>query len=436
MTVDLICADAREALAAMPEGSVDAVVTDPPYGLGFMGKEWDSAFIAQRVARKARKSTDIPPGHGRIESGGFIKYDRSLNGNRSFQEWCHAWAVEALRVLKPGGHLLAFGGTRTHHRLWCAVEDAGFEIRDSIGFLGMLGWVYGSGFPKSLNLEGEWEGWGTALKPAWEPIVLARKPLSGTVAANVQEHGAGALNVDGCRIPGNWKWGTQTDIRGGGYGTRRPSEGDVLARDLESDPAGRWPANLVLDEDAAAMLDAQSGETVAGKPRVDRGSGGIWADGDGIPCGPQYGDSGGASRFFYCAKASREEREAGVRGEEKPLRWFSGGKNPGSFQADGTKRSARNNHPTVKPIDLMRWLVRLVTSPGGTILDPFIGSGTTAVAAVLEGFHCIGIDNNAEYLKTARDRVDRAILEREHGGKVQADAVEAGQGTPWETLAH
>jgi site-specific DNA-methyltransferase (adenine-specific) len=182
---------------------------------------------------------------------------------------------------------------------------------------------------------------------------------------------------------------------------------------------------VALDEGAAAMLDAQSGERgghPVGEPKAAYG--GSWS-GARMPF--DYGDSGGASRFFYCAKASREEREAGVGDEEKPLHWSSGDQNPGSFQSDGTKRSARNNHPTVKPVDLMRWLVRLVTPPGGLILDPFIGSGTTAVAAILEGFRCIGIDNNAEYLATAQARIERAILERDSGGRAQADEVEAGQ---------
>ncbi|KKM80267.1 hypothetical protein LCGC14_1341720, partial [marine sediment metagenome] len=369
----------------------------------------------------------------------------------------------------------------THHRLMCALEDAGFEIRDT------LMWLYGSGFPKSLDVSqaidkaagaerdvtgsytargfsetsptedgrnmwaaGEvvdkagtrtapatdaarqWEGWGTALKPAWEPIVLARKPLSGTVAANVQAHGTGALNVDGCRLPtdDNLDGGTYS---GGGNPTGLPgdtrdfkgagmfAEGGGRLPGQYVPPAGRWPANVVLDEEAAAMLDAQSGERkaggkVQGTEPSHTGDNGIYGTWERVENSP-YGDSGGASRFFYCAKASREEREAGVGGDEKP----------GSFQADGTKRSARNNHPTVKPVALMRWLVRLVTPPGGLVLDLFIGSGTTAVAAVHEGFQCIGIDNNMEYLTTARARVDRAIREIEHGGKAQADAVEAGQ---------
>ena len=469
MTVELICGDAREALAAMPEGSVDAIVTDPPYGLEFMGKEWDKLDAGIEPTRNSAGGAEDAPGIGNAFSRSRIRYGASA---ATMQAWHHAWAVAALRVLKPGGHLLAFGAPRTHHRLMCALEDAGFEIRDT------LMWLYGSGFPKSLDVSKaidkaagaelvvghkpdrwtgkgsslnfatdrpqaeckvtapttdavrQWEGWGTALKPAWEPIVLARKPLVGTVKANVQAHGTGALNIDGCRIPGSWKWGMQTDIRGGGYGSRRPSEGDVFARDLESDPAGRWPANLALDEDAAAMLDVQSGERkaggkVQGTEPSHTGDNGIYGAWERVENSP-YGDSGGASRFFYCAKASREEREAGVGGEEKPLRWSSGDKNPGSFQADGTKKAARNNHPTVKPVDLMRWLVRLVTPPGGLILDPFIGSGTTAAAAVLEGFRCIGIDNNAEYLATAQQRVERAIVEREHG-KDGADAIEAGQ---------
>ncbi len=360
--------DCRKMLGKLEENSIDSVVTDPPYALvgvsrggssqpgdlttpygrsgpskkrGFMGKEWDS---------------ELPP----------------------VETW-----QEVLRVLKPGGHLLTFGGTRTHHRLWCAVEDAGFEIRDT------LMWLYGTGFPKSLNVSKaidkaagakpatdaarQWEGWGTALKPAWEPILLARKPLIGTVATNVQAHGTGALNVDGCRI-------SSPEILCGGGGklwSHYRDGNEDKAHPQVNAGKGRWPANLVLDEEAAAMLDVQSGEHPSCNSPSQAKPHSKYRPGQGKyqPQGPIYpGDSGGASRFFYCAKASRKERGEG------------------------------NNHPTVKPLALMRWLVRLITPPGGKVLDPFIGSGTTALAAKEEGFSCVGIDISEEYLEIARQR--------------------------------
>ena len=387
MSVRILHGDCRDVLRTLPDASVDSVVTDPPYELGFMGKKWDRTGVANDV---------------------------------------RVWA-ECLRVLKPGGHLLSFGGTRTWHRMACAVEDAGFEMRDTIA------WLYGSGFPKSLDVgkaidkaagaerevvgdspfaarkpngsagvasvglsaspgatitapatpdAAKWDGWGTALKPAHEPIVVARKPFPGTVAANVVAHGTGALNIDACRI------GTSDTITNHG---RRPTtngwdprmSGGQEAGQAPGQALGRWPANVVLDDATAAILDEQSGHTVstaaAGVNRRGR-SGGIMgevgAPRDGRPEG--HADSGGASRFFYCAKAPTKERPR---------------------HDDGTA------HPTVKPLTLMRWLVRLVTPPGGTILDPFTGSGTTLEAALLEGFHAIGIELEAEYIEIARRRI-------------------------------
>lgn len=574
--------DAIEQMAGMDAASIDAIVTDPPYSLAFMGRKWDF--------------------HG---------------GPRGFQEWCEAWASEALRLLKPGGHLLAFGGTRTYHRLACGIEDAGFEIRDCLAYM------YGSGFPKSLNLDGERQGWGTALKPAFEPVVLARKPLGGTVAANVTEHGTGALNVDGCRVE------TADNLNGGAYSAeRKPSESEWVkhggtihsfaGREYEQ-PEGRWPANVILDEwwepilrlrdtldsdawqllsewcnarngevppmrhpnrraaksgeapevllaplptsvdvgepagggapdegaqalrgvpgedaegeegecearpgeselegfvyeqglslhqpaggqgaarasdrdgeDSRTSLDAgrngpphqrhQDGQPIgepgsphaecphspsrgrlsgtagASRPRrevflrdvpeawlrffdftgevarmgaaelLDEQAPDMGGGGGGIGDGAIYGDpgsgqtrrdgridpNGGASRFFYCAKASRGEREAGLDG---PLtgRTDDG---YGSIQTpkldratpreNWTPREIRNGHPTVKPIDLMRWLVRLITPPGGTVLDPFAGSGTTGVAATLEGFGFTGIEREREYVRIAEARI-------------------------------
>ena len=421
MTARVIHADCLDAMRAMPAASIDAIVTDPPYGLSFMGRDWDHGV----------------PG---------VPF----------------WA-EALRVAKPGAHLVAFGGTRTYHRLTCAIEDAGWEIRDC------LSWLYGSGFPKSLDVskaldkaagalqhEGKnfrntaegvmalrptikpseyvrpkpatdaaraWQGWGTALKPAWEPIILARKPLVGTVAANVTAHGTGAINVDACRIG----WRSAEDAAAAaaaaavGYATSRARKTAVQSyaigkesRDgtTHYDPhaiAGRWPANVALDEEAAAMLDEQSGERKSQGRRVATPKIGF-----GMKAQPEvetgYGDSGGASRFFYTAKASRSERNDGCDAIEArpqdPTRDVDapGGNNPRNRGA-----AARvNSHPTVKPVALMRWLVRMVTPPGGVVLDPFCGSGTTLVAAIEEGFDCIGVEREAEYVAIIKARVAAA----------------------------
>lgn len=391
--------DCVEVMRGLPDCSVDAVVTDPPYALEFMGKGWD-------------RFTPL-----------------------EFEQWCEVWAAECLRVLKPGGHLLAFGGSRTWHRLAAGIEDAGFEVRDSIA------WLYGSGFPKSLDVSkaidkaagaqrekvpatgglhnnanlnddgwakigsasplmdsaeavtpeaAAWQGWGTALKPAFEPIVVARKPLAKgrTVAANVLQYGTGALNIDAARVgemlminPSGFIPNGSNNIVGGG------------PRDRTAPPTisvGRWPANVVLDESQAAALDRQSGELTSGANPTRRGS-----DGDRTVLGafngqqnakPSRGvDVGGASRFFptfrYEAKAPTLERP----------------------------RDGQTAHPTVKPLDLMRWLVRLVTPPGGTVLEPFAGSGTTLEAAVLEGFAVIGIEREADYLPLIRQRLSKPL---------------------------
>ncbi len=467
--VTLYHGDCIEVMRQLPDASVDAVVTDPPYLLDFMGKGWDSA---DGIAGKPE-----------------------------------VW-VEALRVLKPGGHLLAFGGTRTWHRLASAIEDAGFEVRDSIA------WMYGSGFPKShdvskgidkqrddrndvLRVTGEiarlrdvagltnrdlddafgfagmaghwtsvksqptvptvdqwatlrdmlkpdewldaevwrlngrkgtpgeawaerevvvedirhrsstawetksgmlaagvqdfsitapatpaavqWQGWGTALKPAFEPIVVARKPLIGTVAANVLTHGTGALNIDGCRI------GTEVRVNAPGSTKPRLAMGDHWRTDAESTTAtGRWPANVILDESQAAALDAQSGVTDSAmrtgqRTGKDLGTFGRFEGQSDVVMG--HNDTGGASRFFYTAKANSSERP----------------------NVDGVA------HPTVKPLDLMRYLVRLVTPPGGTVLEPFAGSGTTAEACIIEGFKCIAIEMTDEYLPLILDRITKPI---------------------------
>ena len=442
-------------LPTLEAGSIDAVVCDPPYELGFMGKAWDGTGIAFRP--------DV-------------------------------WR-EALRVLRPGGYLLAFGGTRTYHRMTVAIEDAGFEIRNCIG------WHYGSGFPKSLAVDKaidkaagaerevigpnkwaergglvqantygtpsrpedttpatddakRWKGWGTALKPAWEPVVVARKPLEGTVAGNVLQYGTGALNVDGCRVEGE---GNKTFVRDAGDRPRdQYRTGTTVGPAVPSD-LGRWPANVIFThapecgETCApgcpvAALDAQSGvSTSAGGRTVKRSGGGNvgsgkasekeWSSDD-----PGFGDTGGASRFFtvteygeddlpieaddlvpfiYMAKASRSEREAGCEGLPDARLARSNGAQAAESDGDeytggsqniGLNRVIRvkNNHPTVKPVAVMRWLVRLVTPPGGVVLDPFMGSGTTGIAAVKEEMRFVGIEMSEDYLGIARARIDAA----------------------------
>ena len=477
--IQLLLGDCRDRLKELPDNSIDSIVTDPPYELGFMGKSWDASGVA---------------------------YDVTV------------WQ-ECLRVLKPGGHLLSFGGSRTYHRMACAIEDAGFQIRDQIM------WVYGSGFPKSLNISKaidkqngrrfedryalgrhirerrellgisratvnswfgyvdgcehwerqdphgarvptmadwlllqdrlglsndwhelitrieaereiiaqrkahqwvfnpgeqnvfvekqlditapamaeakEWDGWGTALKPAHEPIVLARKPLDGTVANNVLKHGVGGINIDGCRVgegTGESKTVQYPDIRGNNYNN---ASGTV---EYTVTSQGRFPANFIHDgSDEVLQLFPDS---KSGKPRSDRGTGGIWSASSGVPCGDQYGDSGSAARFFYCAKASKKDRNEGL--DEFPL--VKGGSMSGGEETRPDRPTNHpiraNHHPTVKPTDLMRYLCRLITPPNGTVLDPFTGSGSTGKAATLEGFNFIGIEQSAEYIEIAKARIE------------------------------
>lgn len=325
---NLILGDSYLILKTLAADSVDAVVTDPPYGLSFMNKHWDH---------------DVP----------------------SVELW-----REVLRVLKPGGHVLSFGGTRTYHRMVVNIEDAGFEIRDQIQ------WIYGSGFPKSHNLNGEWQGWGTALKPANEPIVLARKPLIGTVAENVKTFGTGALNIDASRIEAADQAVLDAAVR---RMTGNKVTGWVCSnKTVEPVSAqGRWPANVLFDEEAAAVLDEQTEYlhgAGAARSSGEFSSSGIFGSAK-TGAGHRIGDSGGASRFFYVAKASKRER------------------------GDG------NHHPTVKPIKLMEYLVRLITPPGGTVFDPFMGSGTTGIAAKSLGFGFVGIERSEEYFEIAKRRI-------------------------------
>lgn len=461
--VALYLGDCIEVMRALPEASVDAVVCDPPYGLEFMGKEWDAPWKANGF-RRAENEADV----GRDDPfGRTSRTSPEYRAGREFQQWCEAWAREAYRVLKPGAHLLAFGGTRTHHRLVCGIEDAGFEIRDE------LDWMFGSGFPKSLDVSKaidkqagaerevigkrevtrdltrngrtgdeaispiavvgatlditapatedaqRWQGWGTALKPAHEPICLARKPLAGTVAANVLRHGTGALNIDGTRV------GNPEDKRAAGSRSYQRAEpggrGQAEYQLAPHDGLGRWPANVLLDEEAAALLDATAGErgafaAASGATRTGESTSNSRGRFAGVDApAPFYADRGGPSRFYFTAKASRSEREAGL--DELPPALRTDGRPPEGPGADNPRlrvSERHNDHPTVKPIAVMRWLVRLITPPGGVVLDPFLGSGTTALAALDERMRFIGIDITERYLEIARYRVShRHLLEVE-----------------------
>ena len=412
--------DCLEVMAEWPDNSVDSIVTDPPYGLSAQPD-------MEEVLRHWLAGDDY-----QHRGGGFMgkSWDSFVPGPK-------VWA-ECLRVLKPGGHLLAFFGTRTYDLGALSIRLAGFEVRDTLAY------CYGSGFPKSLNVSkamdkaagaerkvightdphdprtamarkmygtdlqdepgqgtpiteaataeaAQWEGWGTALKPAYEPIVLARKPLTGTVAETVIEHGTGAMNIDGCRI------GTEKILTTNGRGFAGSFQGGTNNQGGK-ETEGRWPANLILDEEAGALLDEQSGDRPGGNYPAQRGEGVATGFGAGLPTegGPRsMNDSGGASRFFYCPKANSREKNAGL-GEQFEA--------AGHFHEKGIQPQ-KNSHPTVKPIDLMRWLCRLITPPGGTVVDPFAGSGTTGIAAHLEGFDFHGIEQDEEYLRIAEARL-------------------------------
>lgn len=362
--------DCLEVMRGMADASVDAVVTDPPYGLSFMGKRWDY---------------DVP----------------------STEIW-----AECLRVLRPGGHLLAFAGTRTQHRMAIRIEDAGFEIRD------MIAWVYGSGFPKSHN--GEWGG--TALKPALEPITVARKPFAGTVTGNWQQHGTGGLNIDQCRIATTEKLGggdQSAASKSASEGWDRPWMRDpdakaahsarVNANVAHAEALGRWPANLIHDGSAEvlAVFPQSAGQQgdLQGHSR-DRESLGIYGDMGAARDAVARGDRGSAARFFYCAKASRQDRNDGLESGAAPA--VAAGATMRDRELANWPARNGNHHPTVKPTDLMRYLCRLVTPRGGLVLDPFAGSGSTGRAALMEGFQFIGIEKDPEYAAIAEARI-RAV---------------------------
>ena len=454
--------DCLDVMRSMPDCSVDSCVCDPPYEIGFMGRAWDRSGIAFRP---------------------------------------DTWR-QVLRVLKPGAHLLSFGGTRTWHRIAAAIEDAGFQIRDSIA------WLFASGFPKSLNVSigidkmfgresqreivgpridlkhgvpmsakqsrrgssgvtdgwnrpcevdpeyihsnthvtrgatpeaQQWDGWGTATKPAFEPVIMARKRLAGTVAANILEHGTGGLNIDACRIEmspedfAEMAAGVEAMRERGGVGWGNNGDSWKNSSDLSganpANPLGRWPANVCLDEHMAAELDKQSGEHRSTPYRQNEAAGPV------LPltfrAAGGYSDNGGASRFFFCAKASRSERDAGL--DDFPPSTAAEATDSEDGQARlncprtgaGRTGGARNTHPTVKPIELMRWLCRLVTPPGGVIIDPFTGSGSTGVAATLEGFRFIGMDLEALYVDFSRARISHAV-----GGSWQRITPRSPQAEP------
>lgn len=368
MTYQLSVGRCEEVLRGMEDNSVDSIITDPPYGLSFMGHKWDY---------------QVP----------------------TVEQW-----AECLRVLKPGGHLLAFGGSRTYHRLVVNIEDAGFEIRDQ------LMWIYGSGFPKSKNLTGEHAGKGTGLKPAHEPIVMARKPLLGTVEANVVEFGTGAINIDLCRVP------TEDALTGGSGGllshVRDGKEAD--SEEWQPDQLGRWPANIIHDG---------SEDVVSAFPDAKGQQGDLKTTGKARPTRVAYGNmdaprdhamrvetNKSAARFFYCAKVSKAERDEGM---ERFLPFSAsdmvGGRKEDSAGINdpragaGRTGGAKNNHPTVKPVELMRYLCRLVTPENGTVLDPFMGSGSTGKAALLEDYGFIGIELDPDHLVTAAARIGHVM---------------------------
>lgn len=421
MNYTLHLGDCLETLKAIPDNSIDSVVTDPPYGIRFMGKSWDGADIEARAAYRASMPSHAeacgPNGGHRSIAAEAGKYDLTPSGMRAFQEFSREWATECLRVLKPGGHLLSFAAARTYHHMAVGIEAAGFEIRDQIM------WVFGSGFPKSHNLRGKHEGLGTALKPAHEPICMARKPLTGTVLANVLEHGTGALNIDACRVP------PTGERLGGGDESGKFSKPEGWARPWMDDPnhvvqhrakvtanvekatqLGRWPANLIHDgsPEVVAMFPAEAGASAPVKgtePTANGFSGPVKYSGmRERVAGAFHADGGSAARFFYCAKTTRKDRNEGMHSGTAP-----------AVTANATMRNIENadwearngnHHPTVKPTDLMAYLLRLVTPPGGIALDPFMGSGSTGKAAMREGFQFIGCELDPEYLAIAQARIE------------------------------
>lgn len=451
----LLLGDCLDKLKELDDNSIDSIVTDPPYGLSFMGKEWDHVKATQETKSQVVKGL-----------GAGMKMT-TLADNIEFEKWVTEWSMECMRVLKPGGYMLAFGGSRMYHRLASGVENAGFEIRDQ------MMWIYGSGFPKSMNiskyidkkfgtekivgqgkagktalgqssgynktynpheynitepgseLAEQWNGWGTALKPAHEPIVMARKPLSEkTVVDNVLEWGTGGINIDDSRIgvddnDPNHRSIDNKNVHTTNFannGNPRPDK--IPNQESQINSQGRFPANVIFDEEAGKILDEQSGfsrgDSRTSKSTYDKG---IWGNANPVESTALYGDSGGASRFFYCPKTSKRDRNEGLDGFEDKLQAnakFRPNHLEKALEGDSGKPHGRytptkNNHPTVKPTDLMLYLIRLVTPKGGTTLDPFMGSGSTGKAAVRGGFDFIGIEREKEYMEIATARIQYEI---------------------------
>ena len=485
MTIKLYNGDCADVMAQLESESVDAIVTDPPYGLAFMGAEWDSfggSTGKETIDERRRKMNEYLGVNAAVPAfASSHGHTPKLSEMHEFQEAMTPIFEEALRVAKPGAHLLCFGGTRTFHRMASAIEDAGWEIRDCIM------WVYGSGFPKSMDVakaidktlgaerkkrggDGEhsgnvdfgmknrcpkcgkpyfssnpctcprndklavtdeakeWDGWGTCLKPAWEPIIVARKPLDGTVANNVLTWGTGAINIDACRVP------TEDDLNGGRYSHNRDVDSSdqwnggrmtnysgkyAVSKNEYVQPEGRFPANLAHDgsDEVVSLFPQSNGQQgkVAGTEPSRTGDNGIYGH-----YGPRNefvprNDSGSAARFFntfsdgeesaertYADKGSTDfAAKPGMRREPVSADRFF-------YCAKATKkdRGEGNDHPTVKPNALMRWLVKMVCPRGGTVMDPFMGSGSTGLACIDEGMDFIGIEREQHYVEIAEKRFD------------------------------
>lgn len=360
----MILGDCLNVMRGMEDNSIDFVVCDPPYGINFMSKKFDN-----------------------------------FKNQPAFS--CEYWQ-EALRLCKPGSMLAAFGGDRTHHHLMYALEVSGWEIRTCCY------WLFGSGFPKSFNIGKHverFEGYGTALKPAAEIIVLAMKPLDGTFAQNAEKWGVAGINVDDSRIPSPaWSRPSRPNIRGGNYCN---SEEEPIARNNDK---GRWPANLILSEESAQELDKMTGVLKSGSGERRPNGGGKMFNGFSPIKADFPASSGGASRFFYCAKSSSSERNRGLEGmplkENDSLHYATPRLNDLRMENEQKRNPKQNTHPTVKPISLMKYIITLLAPPGNPILlDPFAGSGSTLIAAKELGIEAIGIEKEPEYHEIATQRI-------------------------------